>query len=143
MAIIVISIFSSCEPRVDLDLSQWGDQAFITNVQVFTHEIRDDFRLAEFVENGTESTGVRRFLLQGAAIDVNNDNFVVTITAPTGTTDFSASGFLITHTSTLVEPLSGAPKGGIIADLNSGSFQYRLHSADKTTHDWTINIVTN
>ena len=141
LAITTTSIFCSCQPRVEMDFSQWGDKAFITNVQIFSHEKKDDFQLAEYHDNdGKLTTGIRRFLLTGTEIDINNNDFVFTISIPSGN-DLSKSGFLITHTSTLVEPLDGSPKGGIIADLSSASFQYRLHSADGTTHDWKINIV--
>ena len=141
--IISTSIFCLCKPRVEMDFSQWGDQAFITNVQIFSHEKKDDFQLAEYKENnGQLTTGIRRFLLTGTKVDINNDTFVVTISIPSGN-DLSKSGFLITHTSTLVEPLNDSPKSGTIADLTSALFQYRLYSADGTIHNWTINLIYN
>jgi hypothetical protein len=135
----VVAIFTSCEPRVELDLTQWGDQAFIIDADIFSQEVRTDFKLAEFYLDGTESTGVRRNLLNTGSIDINDDTFTVTFTVPAGT-DLSNTGLLIAHKSTKVEPLNGSPIPGTISDLSAGSFSYRLHSADGTTHDWKISI---
>lgn len=132
-------VFISCEPRIDLDTGQWGDKAFITNVQIFGQEVKDDFQMAEYYENGDLTTGIRRILLTGTVVDIDNEAFKVTVTIPSGN-DLSQSGFLITHTGTLVEPLEGAPNGGIIANLTSSSFKYKVYSADGTTHDWIITI---
>lgn len=139
LAVIVLVGTASCEPRVDLDYGQWGDKAFITNVQLFAQEIKDDFQLAEYYEEGQTTTGVRRVLMTGTSLNIDNDNFTVVITIPPGN-DLSKAGILITHSSTLVEPLGSAPVAGTISDLSSRSFGYRLHSADGTMHDWTITI---
>ncbi|WP_200974801.1 hypothetical protein [Echinicola sp. 20G] len=133
-------IFCSCDPRIDMDLAQWGDQAFIQNVQIFEYEVKDDFHLSEYYNNDQETTGIRRVILSGTNVEIDNDNFVVTITVPS-LEDLTEAGFLITHRSQLVEPLNGSPKGGVISDLSFGSFMYRLHSADGSLHDWTINLV--
>ncbi|GAB3651569.1 hypothetical protein GCM10028791_20520 [Echinicola sediminis] len=130
----------SCDPRIDMDMAQWGDQAFIQNVQIFQHELRDDFHLAEYYSDDQETTGVRRVIVSGTSLEIDNENFIATITVPS-LDALTEAGFLITHRSQLVEPLNGAPKGGVISDLSFGSFVYRLHSADGTTHDWTINII--
>lgn len=143
IAIVLFSlaIVFSCDPRLDMDYDQWGDNAFITNVQIFAKEVKDDFQMAEFYENGDYTTGVRRIILGKTKVVIDNETFTVTITVPSGN-DLSQSGFLITHNSTKVEPLEGSPAGGIVSNLTPPStFRYRLHSADGTTHDWTIDIV--
>lgn len=138
--IVVAFACFSCEPRVEIDYDQWGDQAFIQNVQIFGQEVKDDFQMAEYYENGDLTTGVRRIILNGATVVIDKENFVVSITIPAGN-DLSETGFLITHTSTLVEPIDEAPKAGIVSNLSVGTdYHYRLHSADGTTHDWTVVI---
>lgn len=135
-----VIVLSSCEPRIDMDLAQWGDQAYIQDVQIFQYEFKDDLAMAEFYETGEYTTGVRRVILSKTSVDIEKENFVVTITVPS-LKELTEAGFLITHRSTLVEPLNGSPKAGLPADLTYGSFTYRLHSADGTKHDWTINII--
>jgi len=131
----------SCKPRIDLDLSQWGDRAFVTNIQLFAKEVLGDFKLAEYYENdGQLTTGVRRVIMAGTQADVDRENATVTLRIPPGN-DLAETGFLITHTSARVEPLNGAPKGGELADLRGGTFTYRLYSADGTAREWTIIIV--
>ena len=142
IAIIISWVFvlGSCEPRIDMDLAQWGDQAFIQNVQIFQLEFKDDLAMAEFYETGEYTTGVRRVILPETSIAIEKEDFVVTITVPS-LESLTDAGFLITHRSTLVEPLNGSPKAGLPTDLTFGNFTYRLHSADGTTHDWTIIII--
>ncbi|MDL2256551.1 hypothetical protein LJC38_08230, partial [Parabacteroides sp. OttesenSCG-928-K15] len=50
------------------------------------------------------------------------------------------AGFKVYHKGTKVEPINGSPKAGIVTDLSAKSFRYRLKSADKSQHDWTIVI---
>lgn len=139
--IFITALGWSCQPRIDLDLSQWGDRAVVTNIQLFAKEVRGDFQLAEYYENdGQLTTGVRRVIMTGTQADVDRENATVTLRIPPRN-DLAEAGFLITHTSARVEPLDGAPKGGELADLSGGTFKYRLYSADGTTREWTITVV--
>lgn len=46
----------------------------------------------------------------------------------------------IYHKGTLVEPVNGTPKAGIVTDLSAKEFIYRISSADSSKHDWKIVI---
>jgi hypothetical protein len=140
--ILVIVIISSCQPRIELDMTQWGNNAYITNVQLFKLEIRDDFQLSEWYTDDGQIpvTGVRRLITsQGNAV-VDDENFSVTVQLRNGE-NIRETGLMIYHYGTLVEPLFGAPQPGIINDLSEGLFTYRIHSADGNYNDWIINIV--
>lgn len=128
----------SCEPRIELDEGEWGDHAFIENVQIFKLDIQNDVKLQEWYENETVVTGVRQFPIS-SGVDINNDTYTVDVTVP-AEEDLTRVGIKFWHKAVLIEPLNGAPKAGTVNDFSAKSFKYRLHSADGTTHDWTVNI---
>lgn len=134
---LVVLMAVACNPRVSLDEGQWGDKAYITNVQIFSNEEKNDFHLAEFYENGQNTTGVRRILLDGTKVSIDNEMFTVKITIPEGN-DLSNAGFLVSHSSKLVEPVEGSPVCGTLVNLNKEQYKYKLYSADGTTRVWTI-----
>jgi hypothetical protein len=123
-----------------MDFEQWGDQAFITNVQIFKLEIDEDVHLVEWANNEEPMTGVRRIVISTGTAVIDNENFTATVKLDDGESLVGA-GFLFYHYGTLIEPLDGAPVAGIANDLSAGSFTYRVYSADGTIHDWLINIV--
>ncbi len=137
--LFMASLFS-CDPRIGMDMEQWGDNAFINNVQLFKLETKDGVKLEEYYADGTTVTGTRRITVSSGTAEIDEVNFIATVTLNAGET-FTGIGFLIYHYGTKVEPLYGAPVAGIINDLSAGTFQYRVYSADGATHDWTINIV--
>jgi hypothetical protein len=141
--IILLGIFgafalSSCEPRIEMDMGQWGDHAIIDNVQVFKFEVDDDPVLYETMNVVGNISGYRRIIISATAeIDLDNS----TVTVPLiGNETLNEAGLIFFHQSVLIEPLDGAPRGGIIGDFSSRTAKYRLHSADGTTRDWTIKI---
>lgn len=142
IAIIVILypiLFFSCEPRIEMDMEQWGDQAFIENVQLFKLEIKDSVKLQEWYENQTVVTGVRHTTISSGAAEIDQDAYIATVKLNAGE-DITRVGIQFWHKARLIEPLDGAPKAGTINDFSDRSFKYRLYSADGTIHDWTVNI---
>ncbi|MEQ8556493.1 MAG: hypothetical protein RIC06_25895 [Cyclobacteriaceae bacterium] len=126
----------ACGPRVELDLTKYGDTAFIQDARLFYLEQAD----RQIFEGEGTITGVRRvFFSNGTTID--NDNFTATISVSAADAALlSESGITFTHQAMSIEPLEGAPRAGVSADFSGGNFVYRVHSADGTTHDWTIII---
>ncbi|MCL3781846.1 hypothetical protein EMN47_15785 [Prolixibacteraceae bacterium JC049] len=135
---ILMGMFCSCEPRIDMDMSQWGDHAIITNVQIFKYEVDDDPALYE-KEKGLDAFGLRRIVISNQAkVDLENSKVTISLI---GEETLSAAGFIFFHESTKVEPLNNSPIAGRVSDLSSKSFTYRLTSADGTVRDWTIEII--
>ena len=140
ISIVTGCLLFSCEPRIDFDMGQWGDNAFITDVLLFTLQ-EEEHQLQEYYENEETTTGIRRqFVNTTSAID--NDAAIVSVSVPAAT-DLTNVGLIIRHTAEKIEPLDGAPAAGYLDDFSSGSYKYRLTSADNTVRDWTININTD
>ena len=138
--LLVTGILTSCEPRIGLDNGQWGDHAFLTNVQLFKLDINEDFKLVEWYKNEDPMTGVRRIIISEGNAVIDNDNFTATVKLKAGESLVGA-GLIFYHYGTLIEPQGNAPKAGIANDLSARNFTYKVHSADGTQHDWTIIIV--
>lgn len=137
--LVVVGTLFSCEPRIDFDERQWGDTAFITNVNIFTLQMADH-ELQEFYENGELTPARRRlFISKGNAV-VEKENYTVTVTVP-ASADLTRAGIVIYHQSMRVEPVGNSPVAGILTDLSEREFVYKLVSADGSTHDWLIRIV--
>ncbi len=134
----MVTLFS-CEPRIDFDEGQWGDTAFITNVNIFTLQMADH-ELQEFYENGELTPARRRLFISTGNAEIEDENFTATVRVP-ATADLTRAGIVIYHQSMRVEPVDDAPVAGILADLSEQQFIYKLVSADGTTHDWLINII--
>ena len=134
---IATFLFSSCEPRIDFDMGQWGDNAYITDILLFIVN-EEEHELQEYYENGELTTGVRRQFLN-INTEISDEAASVTVNVPEGT-DLSNVGLIIRHTAEKIEPLGGSPLPGYIDDFSGGSFTYRVISADGTVRDWTINI---
>lgn len=137
---LLIAALFSCDPRIEMDLGQWGDHAFIDNVQLFKLDVDEDVHLVEWYYYDKPVTGVRTVTISAGKAVIDSAAFSATVKLRAGES-LEEAGLLIYHRGTLVEPLDGAPKAGIVHDLSEGSFKYRLYSADGSSHDWTINIV--
>jgi hypothetical protein len=140
VALVFFGGLLSCSPRVELDEGQWGDHAIITNVQVFTLQVAEH-ELHEFYTSGVLTPARRRSFVSSGNAVIDEDTFTATVVVPSSV-DLSRVGIIFYHEAMKIEPLNGAPKAGILTDLSSRSFMYRLYSADGTTHDWEVEIVT-
>ena len=138
--ILLFAVLSACEPRIEMDMAQWGDNAFINNVQLFKLETKDGVKLEEYYVDETTVTGTRKIVVSSGTAVIDEENYVATVTLKPDES-FDYIGLLIYHYGTKVEPLNDAPVAGIVNDLSAGSFTYKVYSADGTTHDWLINIV--
>lgn len=137
---LLLVSFYSCQPRIEMDMAQWGDTAFINNVQLFKLETKDGVKLEEYYVDETTVTGTRKIVVSSGTAVIDEVNYTATVTLKSGES-MNYIGLMIYHYGTKVEPLNGAPVAGIVNDLSAGSFTYRVYSADGTTHDWLINIV--
>ena len=128
-------VLCSCEPRIDLDNGQWGDNAVITDVLLFTLR-EQEHQLQEYYENDETATGVQRqFLSTTSAIDAGAASVTVTVPA---NVDLTNVGLVIRHKAVKIEPQGSAPKAGFLEDFSNGPYTYRVVSADGTERDWTI-----
>ena len=143
IALVILGalFFSSCEPRIELDMEQWGVSASIDNVQVFKYEVDDDPTLYETMNDVGSISGYRRIIISSTA-EVDDENSTVTVPL-NGDETLTEAGLIFYHKSMRIEPLDGAPSGGIIGDLSGRTVRYRLFSADGSTRDWTITITNN
>lgn len=132
-------ILYSCEPRIDFDDGQWGDTAFITNVNIFSLNV-DEHELQEYYTNEELTPARQRIFISSGNATIDEENFIATVTVPQDR-DLTRAGIVIYHESMRVEPVGDSPVAGIITDLSAKEFVYKLVSADGTTHDWTILIV--
>ncbi len=127
----------SCGPRVELDITKYGDTAFLLDARLFRLEQAD----RQIWEGEGTVTGARRVFFSQGNATIDNDNFTATITVSSSNSGFlPEAGITFTHRAMSIEPLGEAPRAGIPADFSAGNFVYRVHSADGTTHDWTIII---
>ena len=135
IALILLLAFSSCmKPRVELDDTQWGDNANITAAVLFKYEeVKNQLGYNEPV------TGYQNVSIATPSNVVDKSQATVRIVAAKGT-DLTKIGIRFSHFAKSIEPINGAPAAGIIADFSRGEFTYRLHSADGTDRDWKILI---
>ena len=40
--ILLLIVTSACQPRIEMDMEQWGDHAYIDNVEIVKLEIDDE-----------------------------------------------------------------------------------------------------
>ncbi len=140
IAIFFGSLITSCNPRIEMDLAQWGDHAFIDNVQIFNIQMQDQ-QLQEYYTGGVITPASKRIYVSVGNATIDLVNFKVTVKVPS-TVDLTKVGIEFFHKAVKIEPLNNAPIAGILNDFSAKQFVYRLESADGTTHDWTI-IITN
>jgi hypothetical protein len=136
----LISVFSSCKPGVEMDLSQWGDKAMIDNIQIFNILIQDQ-QLQEYYTSGVLTPASRRTYVSVGNAVIDRVNFTATVRVP-ATVDLKKVGIEFFHTAVKIEPLNDAPIAGIIKDFSARQFVYKLYSANGVTRDWKI-IITN
>ena len=138
--VLILAGLFSCSERIELDMGQWGDHAYIDNVQLFTLQAAEH-ELQEFYTSGALTPARRRVFVSTGNAVIDSVSFTATMTVPAAV-DRTRTGIIIYHKAVDVEPLSGAPIAGIINDFSGSQYSYRLISADGSKHDWTINIVT-
>ncbi|MCT4587537.1 MAG: hypothetical protein N4A71_06925 [Carboxylicivirga sp.] len=128
--------FIACEPRVDMDMSQWGDTAYIDDVLPFVLE-EDEHTLAEwYVDSTTTTTGIRRVWITH---EITIDSLAAEATISlAGDIDLTKVGIAFKHQCQTVAPMGNSPKAGYINDFSNGPFKYQLRSADGTVRDWTV-----
>lgn len=143
--ITILSLFFfSCDPRVDLDDSVWGNTAEITAVSLFEYiEVTNQLGLNEPV------TGIQQRSVS-ATVVINKDNAgisgtigenpTVTITVAS-TVDLTKIGIRFSHFAKNITPVEGAVAAGVIGDFSKGPYKYKLLSADGSVRYWTIKFV--
>lgn len=141
IGILVSMVLASCEPRIDMDMTQWGDHAFIDNVEVVKIEVDDEAKLQEYYQNETPLTtsGVRQIVISNGKATIDSLNYTANVKLKAGE-ELNFAGLKIYHKGTLVQPINNSPKAGIVTDLTDREFTYRIFSADGSKHDWTIKI---
>ena len=134
---ILLVLCISCQPRVELDLTRYGDTAFLLDARLFYLEQAD----RQVFEGTGTVTGARRVFFSKGAAAIDNTNFTATITVSGADAALlSEAGIVFTHRATKIEPQGGAPKAGVPANFAESPFTYKVFSADGTTHDWLIDI---
>ena len=135
---LVISSLFSCEPRIKMDMTQWGDHSLIDNVRIFTLNSQDQ-QLQEYFTNGMTTPARQRVYVSNgnAVIDAIASKATISVNA---TADITKVGIEFYHQGTRIEPLNGAPIAGILKDFSAKQFVYRVFSADGKVRDWTIII---
>ncbi len=137
---LITLLFYSCEPRIEMDMAQWGDHAVITDVQLF-YLLEEEHELQEYYEDGETTTGIRR---QFYSINPSIDEDAATVNVEVSDeTDLTNAGLIIRHEALKIEPVDGAPTPGFLNDFSGGPYTYRVISADGTERDWTISFVSN
>lgn len=135
---IVMAIFLlACDPRIDLDKGQFGDHAYLTNVQVFTIT-EEEHELQEYYTDEETTTGIRRSILT-TTTSIDSLAATASIIVPSGT-DLANVGIIFNHRAQKIEPIGSAPIAGFLDDFSAGPYQYRLFSADGTQRDWTVSF---
>ena len=140
IAISIVGLFSSCKPRIDMDMTRWGDHAFLDNVQIFNIQLQDQ-QLQEYYTSGVLTPASRRSYVSIGNAVIDSVNFKATVKVAT-TIDLTKAGIEFFHKAEKIEPVNGAPVAGIIKDFSARQFVYKLFSANGMTHDWMI-IITN
>lgn len=137
----IVIAFISCQPRIDMDMEQWGDHAYIDNVEIIKLDIDDEAKLSEYYQNETpiQVTGVRNIVISNGTSMIDSLDYVATVKLNEGE-DLKYTGLKIYHKGVKVAPIDNSPKAGIVTDLSKKTFKYRLYSADGSKHDWTIVI---
>ncbi|RZM20743.1 MAG: hypothetical protein EOO88_35295 [Pedobacter sp.] len=129
-----ISLSSCTKPRIELDDSVWGDQAFITQAVLFKYTTVTNQLGYEEPVTGYQNTSVTT-----VSNIIDRSGATVTLVAAKGT-DLTKIGIRFSHFAKKIEPLNGAPVAGVISDFSAGNFTYRVTSADGTVRDWRVKV---
>jgi hypothetical protein len=140
IVVFIGSLITSCNPRIEMDLEQWGDHALIDNVQIFNIQLQDQ-QLQEYYTSGVLTPASKRNYVSVGNATIDLVNYKATVKVPS-TVDLTKVGIEFFHKAVKIMPVDNAPVAGIINDFSAKNFVYRLVSADGTTHDWTI-VITN
>ena len=122
------------KPRIELDKTAWGDQAYITSAVIFKYDIvKDQLGYNDPIE------GYQEIALTTVSNVIDRPNANIKIVATKGT-DLTKIGIRFAHTSEKIEPINGAPAAGVISNFSSGKFTYKVTSADGTVRNWNLDI---
>jgi len=132
------NIFSSCQPRVEMDMTQWGDHAFIDNVRIFNLKA-ENHNLQEYYTDGQVTPARQRVYVSVGNAVIDAKAYTAAIQLAAGT-DLTKVGIEFYHQGTKIEPINNAPIAGILGNFTAKQFVYRVYSADGTIHDWTVII---
>lgn len=136
--IFTILLLLACNPRVDMDFKQWGDHAYIDNLEVVKLDVEKQ-KLQEYYEAQTpiEVTGVRNIVISEGETKIDSIQNIAKIKIKQGESIDRVS-LRIYHKSVQISPYNGSPKLGILADYSKREFSYKLKSADGTERIWTV-----
>lgn len=137
--LLAVVVFSSCEPRIDLDEGQWGNHSELSNVLLYVYDFQE-YELQEYRETGELTPGVRKVLM-GTNLNIDLEDHTASIDLPADNSlvdDVVAMAFIMDGTR--VEPLNDAPTLGLPADFTNGPYTYRIHSADGNYTDWVVTV---
>ena len=123
-----------------MNMNQWGDHAFIDNVQIFNIQLQDQ-QLQEYYTSGVLTPASRRIYVSVGNAVIDMVNFTATVKVP-ATIDLTKVGIEIFHKAVKIEPLNGAPIAGIIKDFSARQFSYKVYSANGVTREWKV-VITN
>ncbi|MCT4648514.1 MAG: hypothetical protein N4A74_26235 [Carboxylicivirga sp.] len=132
LTIAVLGLIA-CEPRIEMDRSQWDLEAEITDVFVYTWQ-QDEVTLPD----GSKVMGTKKVTVS-SAYDVDSENATITITLKDGTERSQLSAYFY-HTGKAIEPLDNSPKLGELADWSSDTYKYRVVTEGKLYKDWVVTI---
>ena|SRR5690625_5208221 len=137
---LLLFFLCSCGPRVDLDFGQWGDKAYLTNVQIFTLKA-DEHELQEYYESGMLTPAIRRKIISSGNALIDNEKYTAIIFVPSDQ-NLMKSGLIFYHQAEKIVPLNNAPIAGIITSLmEEVDYHYKVISADGSENVWTVTIV--
>jgi len=128
---------SSCEPRIDMDFSQWGDHAYIDKVNMFDYS-EADHELQEYYTDEIVTHGIKRHMISTSTV-IDSTAATAVVTVPSAI-NLGEVGIFFNHRAMKVEPLDGAPKAGFVVDFSHGPYKYKLISADGTERIWTVSF---
>lgn len=129
----ILLAITSCDPRVEMDFSQWEMEAEITDVFIYMLQ-QDNVDLPDDTSvDGTKKVTVSE------SYDVDSGAATVTMTLKEGT-DRSKLSIYIYHTGNGIVPLENSPEPGVLADWSSNTYKYRVTTESDLSKDWTFII---
>ena len=123
-AFLFLIFLISCEPRIGLDFTQWGDHSTLTNVQVFTLQA-DEHELQEYYENGNLTPALRRVIISTGQATIDTTSFTA-IVKVSENADLTRAGLIFYHQAMEIIPLDNSPVAVIITDLYYKNFNYQV-----------------
>lgn len=138
LIICALLMVACTKPRVNVDIAQFGDNAYVTRVRVFKLTGTQE-KLEEYYRTGVLTPAIQQVFVDNATVVDNNAATAVT-TVPAAT-DMTNVGIVFNHRAQKIEPVDGAPVAGHLADFSKATYKYRLISGDGTIRVWTLTFV--